>query len=310
MAHHNSQVEHVIGIDVGGTKCAAGLVRLPDGHVFAKQLQPTNADRGGAAVLADVIELARSLQELAAKTQVTPTAIGVGVAELIGNDGKVLSDATIKWLGVPVDVDLQSATCLPVKLEADVRAAARCEAWLGAGRPFQSFLFVTVGTGISASLVINRVPYAGARGLTGTFASSNGLIPMEQGQLATGPPLEQFAAGPAIAARFTQVNPDFRGSSREVLALANDGDVTAREIVMTAGQALGAAVGQLVNVLDPEAVVLGGGLGLALGMYRTSLEESMRDYIWSDLHRNVPVLSAEGGVDAGFIGAALAAVMR
>ncbi len=303
-------IEHVIGIDVGGTKCAAGLVRISDGCVLARRLQPTHAERGGAAVLADVIGLAQSLQKEATQQRVTPAAIGIGVAELIGNDGTVLSDATIKWLGVPIDVELRSATGLPVTLEADVRAAARCEAWRGAGRPFQSFLFVTVGTGISASLVIHREPYVGARGLTGTFASGNGLIPANGGQLSMGPPLEQFAAGPAIAARLAQVNSDFRGSAREVLALANGGDATARGIVMTAGQALGAAIGQLVNILDPEAIIIGGGLGLAGGVYRTVLEASMREHIWSDLHRSLPLLSAEGGVDAGFIGAALAAAKR
>lgn len=308
MAGENtSQFEHVIGIDVGGTKCAAGIVRLPDGHVLARQLQPTNADQGGAAVLADVIELVKSLQKDAAQLRVAPMAIGVGVAELIGIDGKVLSDATIKWLGISVDAELQAATGLPVTLEADVRAAARCEACLGAGRPFQSFLYVTVGTGISGSLVIDRVPYAGARGLTGTFASSRGLIPTDDGRLAAGPPLEQFAAGPAIAARFTQLNSNFCGSARDVLSLAIKGDSLAREVVTNAGTALGAAIGQLVNMLDPEAVIIGGGLGLAPGPYRVAVEAGMRDHIWSDLHRDVPLLSAEVGVDAGFIGAALAA---
>lgn len=300
--------EHVIGIDVGGTKCAAGLVRLPDGNVAARRLQPTNAERGGAAVLANVIELARSLQQEAAQLRMTPTAVGVGVAELVGIDGRVLSDATIKWLNVSVAEELRSVTGLPTSVEADVRAAARCEAWLGAGRPFRSFLFVTVGTGISASLVIERVPYAGARGLTGTFASSRGLIPAEDGRLATGPPLEQFAAGPAIAARFAALRSDFRGSARDVLSSAIAGDKAALDIATSAGTALGAAIGQLVNTLDPEAVIIGGGLGLAPGPYRVAVDAGMRDHIWSDLHRDVPLLPAEGGVDAGFIGAALAAV--
>ena len=70
---------------------------------------------------------------------------------------------------------------------------------LGAGRGLTSFLYVTVGTGVSASLVIDGVPYVGARGLTGTLASSRGLIPGDDGSLLTWPPLEQYAAGPAIA---------------------------------------------------------------------------------------------------------------
>ena len=89
--------------------------------------------------------------------------------------------------------------------------------------------------------------------------------------------------------------------------MAAAGEPAAVQIVTTAGAALGAAIGQLVNMLDPEAVVIGGGLGLAEGLYRSALEESLRRQIWSELHRDVPLLSAEMGNDAGFIGAAIAA---
>jgi glucokinase len=297
----------MIGIDVGGTKCAGGLVLFPEGRVLARRLQPTRPERGGEAVLADVVDTARSLQREAVERNITPTAIGLGVAELVGVDGRVLSGATIHWQGLAVDEALRSATGLPVRVEADVRAAARGEANLGAGRAFQSFLFVTVGTGISGSLVLDRRPYLGARGLTGTFASSHGLIPGEDGRLASGPPLERFAAGPAIAKRFAAACPGFAGTALDVIAMADCGDATAREIVITAGQSLGAAIGQLVNMLDTEAVVIGGGLGLVEGLYRESLEAAMRSHIWSDLHRDLPLLSAELGNDAGFIGAAFAA---
>jgi predicted NBD/HSP70 family sugar kinase len=203
-------------------------------------------------------------------------------------DGQVISEATIRWKGVPIGERLRAETRLPASVDADVRAAARGEAYLGAGRPFRSFLYVTVGTGISASFVLSRVPSAGARGLTGTFASSRGLIPSDDGNLVSGPPLEAFSAGPALAARFA-------------------GDSLAQTVVATAAEALGAAIGHLVNVLDPEAVVIGGGLGMVGGLYRESVDSSLRAHVWSDFHREIPLLSAELGNDAGFIGAALAA---
>ena len=77
--------------------------------------------------------------------------------------------------------------------------------------------------------------------------------------------------------------------------------------MVTAGEALGAAIGQLVNMLDPEIVVIGGGLGLVGGVYREAIERAMRRHIWSRLHRDVPLVSAQLGEDAGLIGAALAA---
>ena len=301
------RAQFLIGIDVGGTKCAAGLVLFPEGGVLARRLQPTRPERGGAALLADVVGLARSLQQEAAGLEISLAGIGLGVAELVGIDGQVLSGATIHWQGAGVDEALRAATGLPVVVEADVRAAARGEAHLGAGRPFRSFLYITVGTGISGCLVLDHVPYAGARGLTGTFASSRGLIPGDDGRLATGPPLEQFAAGPAVAARFAAARPDFAGTAPDVLSLAAAGDALALAVVTSAGEAVGAAIGQLVNVLDPEAVIIGGGLGLAGGCYRDSLEAAMRSQIWSDMHRHIPVIAAEMGTDAGFIGAAFAA---
>jgi glucokinase len=251
--------------------------------------------------------MCRSLQLQAADLEVIAEAIGLGVAELVGTDRRLYSAATIQWTGIAVDEILQAETGLPVRLEADVRAAARAEAHFGAGAEFQSFIYVTVGTGISASLVNNRLPYVGARGLTGTFASNRVSIPQDSGELVTGPPLETFAAGPALAARLATTRCGFSGTSLDVIKLADRGDDLARDIVTSAGAAVGAAIGQLVNMLDPSAIVIGGGLGLIEGYYRKSLVNAMREHIWSFLHRDIPVISAKLGNDAGIIGAALAA---
>jgi len=301
---------YAIGVDVGGTKIAAGLVALSEGKVLARRLAATQPERGGEAVLAGVIEQIRSLQEEARRLGIQPAAIGIGVAELVSTGGILLSDATIRWKDLNVCEAIQNETGLPAYLEADVRAAARAEAHLGAGRGLGSFLYVTIGTGISSCLVLSGVPYAGARGLTGTFASSRGLIPGDDGELVGGPPLEQFAAGPALAARFNAIRSDRCYTAPEVIDLCEAGDPSSRSIVRTAGLALGAAVAQLVNVLDPEIVVIGGGLGLAGGHYRQSLQAGLRDYVWSEHHRDIPLATARLGEDAGLIGAALAATER
>jgi glucokinase len=296
-----------IGVDVGGTKCAAGLVSLEGGQISARRQQPTAPRRGGEAVLADVAALVQSLIDEAQRTGMTPQAVGVGVAELVGRDGRVLSEATIGWRGVDVAGRLQSESGLPARVEADVRAAARAEAKWGAGRGCKTFLYVTVGTGISASLVLDGVPFAGARGLTGTCASSRNTIAADSGALATGPPLEQFAAGPALAARYAAADGEATATSQDIMARCAAGEALATSIVRSAGEALGAAVGQLINMLDPEIVVIGGGLGLVGGAYRDAIDLEMRRHIWSDLHRDLPLVSAELGENAGLVGAALAA---
>src|SRR5262245_12556473 len=93
----SSHARCAIGLDIGGTRCAAGLVVFPEGRVVARQLQPTNPQRGGDAVLSDVVSIVRSLQQEAVDLRLQPRAIGLGVAELVSNAGQVLSEATIRW---------------------------------------------------------------------------------------------------------------------------------------------------------------------------------------------------------------------
>ena len=96
-----------VGIDVGGTKIAAGLVELPEGKILARRLQPTAPERGGEAVLADVMALVLSLRLEATQLKKFPTAIGVAVAELVSRDGEIVSDTTIRWKGLAVRERLQ-----------------------------------------------------------------------------------------------------------------------------------------------------------------------------------------------------------
>ncbi len=301
-----SDSPYAIGVDVGGTKIAAGLVRLADGKILARRQIPTAPERGGRRVLDEVIELIRSLADEGAALRAQPQRAGIGLAELVSPEGKVLSAATIDWLRLNPIEQVASATGIGGIVEADVRAAALAEARYGAGWGKRAFLFVTAGTGISASLVLNGTPYTGARGLTGTFASSPTLTPLSGGNLIDGPPLELHASGPAIVKRYRDVQPEFHGTARDVLAMADASDADAHWIVETAGIALGAAIAQLVNTLDPELVVLGGGLGTTEGLYRRSIETTLRRRVWSEFHREVPLVSAQLGVDAGLIGAAAA----
>lgn len=259
-----------IGIDIGGTKIAAGLVDLETGRLTNECRVPTSPARGAVAIFEDVRKIAESLAKDA-------SAIGVGLAELVGLSGDILSEAAIPWRRAGIRERL--AEILPTTIQADVRAAALAEARFGAGARSDCFLYVTIGTGISSCLMIDGKPFCGARGLTGTFASARGLIPADSGGLAAGPPLEEFGAGPALAR-----NQD----------------------ASLAGRAVGAAIAQLVNILDPEFVVLGGGLGCAQGVYHESLERSFREHLWAELHRDVQLRKAALGPSAGIIGAALA----
>jgi glucokinase len=153
--------QHVIGIDLGGTKIAAGLAAFPEGCVLARRLTPTLAPRGGSAVLDEVVRLARELTEEGKAPGLSADLIGLGVCELVDRNGKVASANCIQWLDLPVRERL--AAIAPATIEAAARAAALAEALFGAGRSLRNFLYITVGTGISCCLMLDGKPHLGAR---------------------------------------------------------------------------------------------------------------------------------------------------
>ena len=290
----------VLGIDVGGTKIAAGVVEFPLGQVVAEQTLPTQPERGSEAVLSDVVRVAESL---AGKRSVQH--IGIGLCELVDPSGKILSQSCISW--DPAEVCRRLAHLGPVTLEADVRAAARAEAVFGAGRSYRIFLYVTIGTGISCCLMLDGAPYLGARGATGTMASSPLAVACETCGHVNRRTLEQIASGPALVARYTQLRPNAAATAHDVITAATRGDRDAAMIVQSAADALGSVLGLLINALDPEAVIVGGGLGSTEGLYWETLLASTRRHIWSDVNRDLPIVHALTGPRAGIIGAALAA---
>lgn len=223
-------------------------------------------------------------------------------------EGNLASENCIHWQRVPVRKRLSRLA--PTVLEADVRAAALAEAMFGAGKQFRQFLYVTVGTGISCCLMLDGEPFTGAHGATGTMASSPLSVPCEQCGHVSRRSLEEIASGPALVTRYYQQSTGPFNGGETVVAAAVRGDAEAEFVVRSGAEALGATIGWLVNVVDPEAVVIGGGLGLSEGPFWESLVASTRRHIWSKACRNLPITRAVTGTKAGFIGAAAAAWHR
>jgi glucokinase len=265
--------ESAVGIDVGGTKIAAGLVDTATGAVLERRRVATRPERGGPAVLADCAELA---DELGAGR----LPVGIGLCELVDLDGRPASADTIDWLGL----DVGGAIAAPrVVVESDVRAAALAEARFGAGAGVSPFLFAVVGTGASACLVLDGRPYAGARGEAIVLGA---------------PPVERIASGPALA-RAAGVE---RGE--DVLA-----DPVHARLVQEAAEALAHSVAVLVNALDPALVVLGGGLG-AEDAFRARVEQAVRGRVAYPRTPPFDVVSSRLGSEGGVVGAALSASVR
>lgn len=294
-------VGHALGIDVGGTKIAGGIVDLVTGKLTARRQVPTRYERGGAAILADTVALAAGLKAEAARLGLAVSALGVGVAELVDRQGRVFSDHRIRWTGLDVTGELGAV--LPTAVSADVRAAALAEALFGAGRGRRDFYFVTVGTGVAGVLVLDGVPYAGSRGAALVIANS-----MERhrcpdcGHEHCGM-IEDIASGPGIAAAYGVE------SAEEVLAAARQGEARALKVITHATGALARVLTLLADSLDPEVMVIGGGLGCAPGPYFESLSAQIRGGLWDGVPNPLVITQAEMGPDAGLIGAACATML-
>ncbi|HEX5082633.1 MAG TPA: ROK family protein [Blastocatellia bacterium] len=293
-----------IGVDVGGTKIAAGVVTQA-GELLFPSLLPSAAERGGEAMLRDVEAISTDLINRANKAGMKVAGIGLCVAELVDLRGNVTSGHTIKWEGWPIRERLSQIA--PSVIEADVRAAALGEAIYGAGRDYEIFLYLTVGTGVSCCLMLSRRPYAGAHGDALICASSPLTSTCEECGATNKVALEEYASGPALTRRYQPYSQEKISGAEEVIKAALDGDARALEIIRSAGAALGVTAGLLVNTLDPEAVVVGGGLGRAGGIYWECFLRSTREHIWAEARRNLPIKRA-ALAHGGVIGAAINAL--
>jgi glucokinase len=302
----NSGPVIAIGIDVGGTKIAGGLVETATGIVRARRQQPTSPERGGEAVFADVLQQAEALAAEGRGLGVTVAGIGVGLPQLVTSDGAVRSAHLFDWRRIPT-VD-RLGHIAPARLQSDVRAAAQAEAKFGAGAGHRLFCYITIGTGMSYCMVQDGAPFTGARGYAIHFAS----MPQWSRCVACGrvhdEVLEEVAAGPGIARADAKRRGGQVRRTEDVLAAASSGDPDAVAVAADAAMAAGAAIGQMVNMMDPTALVIGGGVGVAGGFYGERLAAAIRSHIFAPDVRDLPILPAALGLDAGIVGAALAAI--
>jgi glucokinase len=291
-----------LGIDAGGTKIAAGIVDLDTGEIVRRETTATDTARGSLAVLDDVVALAG---RMAADSDLPIASIGIGVPEIVDPTGAIRTGAVIDWVGLPYRERLSAIA--PTTVEADVRAAALAEARFGAGMARSSFVYVTIGTGISSTIVLNGRPVPGARGGALVMASSPLDVTCARCGERSTVILEAFAGGPAIARRYGEATGHNVSGAIDVVARAERGDEQARGILASSGREIGVSIAFLINVIDPESIVIGGGLGSAGGIFLEALIESTRQHIWNPAARDLPIDRAKFGPDSGIIGAALAA---
>lgn len=293
----------VLGIDIGGTATRLGLVETKTGRIGKRASLPTPQREGaGEAFLNTVTDRAI---ELASAAAMPIAAVGLGLCELVSVDGLIESGHRVPWQGLAV-AD-RFGHIAPVTIESDVRAAALAEAQFGAGRGLDPFLYVNVGTGVSAVLVQGGAPYRGAHG--------HGLV------IASGPTtyvcpscgkrhetvLEDIAGGAGLSAEYAKASGHPAITTPEIVDRAAAGEPLARKLIAAAAEALANTLGPLLGLTDPAALIIGGGLGAVPGPYLDALVPQVRRHVWSEKTRAIPIVQSALGGDAGLIGAGLAA---
>lgn len=297
--------QHAIGIDVGGTKMAGAIVDMAQGSVSETVIRPTGAERGAEDVLADVASMSAGLRAAAEGHNLTLLGVGICVPELVDLGGNVTSAQTLDWRGSDIRTRLQYDG--RVVIESDVRAGAIAEARFGVGAAHDSFVFVSVGTGVSSTFVLSGRPWSGAHGnaivaATGTIASTCEHCGRTQ-QLV----LEDVASGAAMATAYGHsISDGTVYTAKEVISRAEAGDETALRVVTAAADGLASIVGYLINVLDPHAVVLGGGLGSAPTLYWEVFADRVTHHIFGEQSRKTPIIRSMLGDTGPLLGAALA----
>ncbi|MGP7959247.1 ROK family protein [Sanguibacter sp. A247] len=293
-----------IGIDLGGTKIAGGLVSR-DGALIGDVIRvATPAQDGAEAILAAILDVVATLR----LAHLRLDAIGIAAAGVIDDDGCVASatDLLPGWAGTPVTHRIASATGLPVVTLNDVHAAALGEATVGAGRGRATVLLTAVGTGIGGGVVRHGRVVAGRTGIAGSVGHV--VIPEAVGHVCScgvDGHAEAIASGPALERRYAARSGE-RVSLQQVAVRATNGDAHAQTVLADGARALGRALATAVSVLDPDVVIVGGGVAQIgppyLGRVATALREDLMPAV-----RDTPVVAAALGTEAPIIGAAVAA---
>lgn len=317
--------------DLGGTKCLCGLVD-PAGHVLAEERFPSHLPGGPDAVADRMVRTLLGLLDGLGRGLDDVAAIGVcSPGPLDPEAGVVIDAANLRWRNVPLREVLRlglgraaagARTAVPpITLEVDCHAAALGEKWLGAGRDFDHLAYVVVGTGVGVGLVLNGRVYRGARALGGELGH---LVIDPNGRACTCGRygcLEAYVSGPAIALRGAQslatgrptalaaasgADPA-RVTAEVIFDAARGGDEAALEIVAEVAAYLGQGLAALIQLLNPQAVLLGGGVICGWDLLEDGVWRALRRHSLAPHLEGLQVRPGALGYRAGLLGAALEA---
>ena len=317
--------KHVcIGVDIGGTKIAAGLVDA-GGAILTQRRTPMISNSDAASAVARVRSAIETVFAEAEKYSLDQHSVaGIGICApgpLDPKTGIIINPPNLPcWRNFPLASEIAQHYGVPVVVDNDANAAALAEARWGAGRGYRNIFYATIGTGIGTGIIFDGHIYHGRTG----GAAEGGHMSIDYrgprcgcGKLGC---IEALAAGPAIARRArAKLAADSSGSSA-ILGLAGGnldavssemvgtayvaGDPLAKQVLHETTELLALWLGNIVDLLEPDVMIVGGGVAAMLSPFFDEVRRLLPDYCVNSRVQEIPLLMAHYGADAGIAGGA------
>lgn len=302
-------MKYYLGMDIGGTKCAVVLSKKNTAAIKDKIRFETRAERGYGEIIAQLISSAREILERNGIAAAEVLACGVSCGGPLNSEtGVIMSPPNLPdWDSVPLADTVSGALGIPCKVQNDADACALAEWQFGAGKGAKNMVFLTFGTGMGAGLILNGKLYSGSCGTAGEVGhirlDSDG--PVAYGKAGS---FEGFCSGAGIAAMAKKMLSIYNGSTiiprdnvtaKTVAEAAEKGDKLASAIYRRCGEKLGLGVSVLIDVLNPEKIVIGSIFQRSGHLLIDSMNEVIRKEALEISARNCEIVPAALGDEIG-----------
>jgi len=318
-----SDARWIVGVDLGGTNIVTGLLPVDGGEVLGLRKLPTEPSRGAKFVVDRIISMIETsitdVLERNGGSREDVAGVGIGApGPLHRESGTIIETPNLGWRNFPLRDLIADRVRLPAALDNDANCATYGEWWLGAGRNVDTLVGLTLGTGIGGGIVLNGKIFHGAS----DSAAEIGHMTIEANgrrcKCGNYGCLEAYASGPAIALRAVEgleagspsilgdlVDGDFgRITAATVYEAAVQGDSYANECMKETAKLLGAGVANIINILNPEMIVIAGGVTSAGDHLFEPLRWEVRRRAFRSASEHCKIVSAELPGTAGVVGAA------
>jgi glucokinase len=315
-----SDAKWLLGVDIGGTNTSVGLVPAKGGSPVRMLTRSTDSGRGGEAVTDMVVDMLRTvMSEAGVRPGRDVAGIGIGCpGPLDRASGLVLTTPNLGWKNFPVRDLIAEPLGLPAVLDNDANCATYGEWWMGAGRGVDTLVGLTVGTGVGGGVVLGGRVLHGASDAAGEIGHMTINYGGRRCKCGNYGCLEAYASGPNIAARAVEgieagessTLPDLVGgdltriTAETVFEAVLAGDELAATVLLETARYLGVGLANLINLVNPEVVVIAGGVTRAGSALLDPLRAEVRRRAFLPAVSACRIVPAELGSEAGVIGAA------